>query len=105
MKNSMSDGIEPLRKKYVVYPEERAHLREGVSGADAGFLERVFHSAAQSIVGVGHRIVVEIACHDGFHGAGFDIPHDIIHLFRTSDYRFAHLLLGIFHRLPIVAFQ
>ena len=101
MKNSMSDGIEPLRKKYVVYPEERAHLREGVSCTDAGFLERVFHSAAQAIVGVGHRIVVEVPGKNDIRGTILDVCDDLLDLSRTDQDGFLDPLLGILDLVPV----
>ena len=80
----MGDHRPVLGHEYVIYPQERPESSESGSESIPRLDETVLVHSSDTMIGVGHRVVVEVAADHSCTGTVVEVGQDGIHLFGTS---------------------
>ena len=77
----MGDHRPLLGHEYVIYPQQRPESSESGSEAISRLDKTVLVHSSDTMIGVGHRGVVEVAANHSCTGAVVEVGQDGIHLF------------------------
>ena len=93
----MGDHRPVLGHEYVIYPQERPESSESGSEAVPRLDETVLIHSSDTMISVGHRVVVEVSADHSCTGAVVEVGQDGIHLFGPAAEGLAVFGAGFLH--------
>ena len=93
----MGDHRPVLGYKYVIYPQQRPESSESGSESIPRLDETVLVHSSDTMIGVGHRVIVEVSANHSCTRAVVEVGQDGIHLFGPAGEGLAVFGAGFLH--------